>query len=94
MLPPNSYLYAINPFHPLYQLNLVYVDCQPKLSKQPQVQAPDRSTGAVSTLDGAEMPTHGKSCLINLRGNNCQVYFMYSALFLCPPLIHLHGVDN
>ena len=32
---------------------VVHVDCQLKLSQQPQVQAPEGSTDAVSTLDGA-----------------------------------------
>ena len=45
---------------------------------------PEKSTGAAGTLDGAEMPSHGKVWLLgftmetiflylNLHGNNCQV---------------------
>jgi len=71
--------------HPLYQLNVwkpcVHVDCQPKLPHQQQVRAPERSTGAVSTLDETEKPNQGKfGCqksspyLTNFYGNNVVLY--------------------
>ena len=42
----------------------VHVDCQPKLSQPPQGQAPERSSGAVGSLDCAEMPNKGEG-LVN-----------------------------
>ena len=40
----------------------VHVACQ-----QPQVQVPEKSTGAADTLDGAEMPDQGKVWLLGFK---------------------------
>ena len=50
---------------PLTLLNwqpCVHVACQ-----QPQVQVPEKSTGAADTLDGAEMPDQGKVWLLGFK---------------------------
>ena len=57
--------------HPFYQLNVwkpcCHLDCQLKLSQPLQVQTPERSAGAVRTLDGAEMPNQGKVLIVRAQ---------------------------